>query len=300
VAVRAAARSVEEWAERRRWRFRQSADRRVRTIDEAVEFVDDVGLCVFQGERGGLPSFYGAIAGRGGPAPRWGQHDPAYGQAWDWKDKLFSRGRVYYGKALGDFRLLASRAILPDLIAACAPGPLGEADDYLELYQDGKLGADAKTIYEALLASGPASTTRLRQAAHMLGKGGQFRRFEQALGELQRAFLAAPTGIARDNRWKYTFRYAPLQVAFPREVAAATERSSRAATAQLLRHYVELVGPTPLSAPVRLFGWPAERAARVAEKLAEDGLARLEGGWLLPPGAAPPDAGTRGHGDPSP
>ena len=27
------------------------------------------------------------------------------------------------GKALGDFRLLVSRAILPDLIAACAPGP---------------------------------------------------------------------------------------------------------------------------------------------------------------------------------
>ena len=94
----------------------------------------------------------------------------------------------------------------------------------------------------------------------MLGKGGQFRRFEQALGELQRAFLAAPTGIARDNRWKYTFRYAPLHVAFPKEVAAATELSSRAATAHLLRHYVDLVGPTPLSAPTRLFGWPSERA----------------------------------------
>lgn len=258
----------------------------MRSLDEALQFVDDVGLCVFQGERGGLPSLYGAIAGHDGPAPKWGQHDSAYGQAWDWKDKLFSKGRIYYGKALGDFRLLASRALLPALIAACAPGPVGDADDYLELYQDGKLGADAKSIYEALLEGGPASTTKLRQAAHMLGKGGQFRRFEQALGELQRAFLAAPTGIARDNRWKYTFRYAPLHVAFGKEVAAATELSSRAATADLLRHYLALVGPTPLAGPVRLFGWPAERAARVAEKLAEDGLARLEGSgggrWILP------------------
>jgi hypothetical protein len=297
VAVKAAPRLADEWAERRRWRFRQTPDRRVHTIDEALAFVDEVGLCVFQGEKGGLPSFYGAIAGRDGPAPKWGQHDRAYGQAWDWKDKLFSQGRVYYGKALGDFRLLASRAILPYLIAACAPGPVGDADDYLELYQDGKLGADAKSIYEALLRTGPASTTKLRQAAQMLGKGGQFRRFEQALAELQRALLAAPTGIARDNRWKYTFRYAPLHVAFPKEVAAATELSSRAATAHLLRHYLDLGGPTPLSAPTRLFGWPSERAGRAAEKLAEDGLARLEGAgggrWILPvPGPVGPGSPT--------
>ena len=63
MAVEAAPRAADEWAERRRWRFRQTADRRVRTIDEAAEFVDDVGLCVFQGEKGGLPSFYGAVAG---------------------------------------------------------------------------------------------------------------------------------------------------------------------------------------------------------------------------------------------
>jgi hypothetical protein len=269
--------AAEEWAERRRRRFRQTADRRVTTIDEAAAFVDEVGLCVFQGDKGGLPSFYGAIAGHDGPAPRWGQHDRAYGQAWDWKDKLFSKKTVYYGKALGEYRLLASRALLPCLIAACAPGPIGDADDYLELYQDGLLGSDAKQVCEALRELGPASTTKLRQAAHMHGKGDAYRRFERALSELQRAFLAAPVGIARDNRWKYTFRYAPLHVAFPKEVAAAGQLSTRAATAQLLKHYLALVGPTPLSAPTRLFGWPAERVARVVEKLAEEGALTVEG-----------------------
>lgn len=277
----------EVWAERRRWRFRQTPDRRVGSIDEAAAFVDEVGLCVFQGEKGGLPSFYGAVAGREGPAPRWGQHDRAYGQAWDWKDKLFSKGRLYYGKALGDYRLLASRAILPELIAACAPGPIGDPEDYLELYQDGLLGADAKQVYEALLQTGPASTTVLRKASHMLGKGDQFRRFERALTELQGKFLVAPTGIARDNRWKYTFRYAPLHLAFKKEVAAATEMSSREATARVLRHYVELVGPTPLNAATRLFGWTSERSVRAAERLAEESVVRLEGKgtglWVLPP-----------------
>jgi hypothetical protein len=263
-------------AERLR-RFRQAPDLKVRTIDEAAAFVDDVGLCVFQGEKGGLPSFYGAVAGSSGPAPRWGQHDRDYGTAWDWKDKLFSHKRVYYGKALGDYRLLASRGLLPYLVAACAPGPTTDDEDYLTLYEDGLLGQEAKQVYEALLGTGPASTTKLRQASHLHGKGDQFRRFEKALTDLQRAFLVAPVGIARDNRWKYTFKYAPLHVAFKAEVKAASKLSSREATAHLLRHYVELVGSTSLSVPVRLFGWPTERAARVVERLVEEGALRAEG-----------------------
>lgn len=274
--------AVSTWAERRRDRFRQSADRRVRTIDEAAAFVDDVGLCVFAGDKGGLPSLYGAIAGRVGPAPKWGEHDRHYGDAWSWKDRLFSQKRIYYGKALGDYRLLAGRALLPWMVAACAPGPVGDPEDYLDLYADGLLGADAKTVYAALLELGPASTTRLRDATYMNGKGDHYRRFEKALGELQRSFLAAPVGIARDNRWKYTFRYAPLHVAFKKEVAAAAKLSSREATGLLLRHYVELVGPTDPAVATRLFGWPRERVARVVEKLADEGTIRLEAGRLLP------------------
>ena len=245
-------------------------------MDEAVAWVDDVGLCVFQGERAGLPSFYGAIAGRDGPAPRWGQHDAHYGRAWEWKDKLFSRKRVYYGKMLGDYRMLVSRRLLPYLIAACAPGPTSDADDYLALYEDGLLGADAKQVYEALLEIGPASTHRLREAGHFKGKGGLFRRFEKALTELQRAFLVAPVAIDRDNRWKYTFRYAPLHLAFPDEVHGASELSGREASRFLLRHYLELCGEVPAGQIQRLFGWSPERMRRTVETL------RTEGYPLMP------------------
>jgi hypothetical protein len=261
-------------------RFRQTPDRRLGSIDEAASWVDDVGLCVFQGEKGGLPSFYGAVAGRGGPAPRWGQHDTHYGRAWDWKDKLFSRRRVYYGKLLGDYRMLVSRALLPHVVAACAPGPTGDADDYLALYEDGLLGADAKLVYEALLATGPASTAKLRDASHLKGKGGQFRRFEKALTELQSACLVCPVGIDRDNRWKYTFRYAPLHVAFPEESHRAAELSGREATRHLLRHYLELVGTAQVGAAQRLFGWTPERTKRAVEQLAADGEVLQEGALL--------------------
>ncbi|HEY3080547.1 MAG TPA: crosslink repair DNA glycosylase YcaQ family protein [Chloroflexota bacterium] len=258
-------------------RFRQRPELRVDSIEDAAAFVDDVGLCPFQGDRAGLPTFYGAIAGREGPTPRWGESDPAYDRAWSWKDRLFSRGKVYYGKPLGDFRMLISRRLLPYVSAACAPGATGDADDYLGLYEDGMLGHDAKQLYEALLESGPASTTRLRQAARMRGRGEEWRRFEKALTELQRAFLVAPVGIDKDNRWKYTFRYAPLHLAFPEETARAAELSGRAAMSHLLLHYVRLTGPVKLATPARLFGWPVDRLERVAAKLSADGCLQVEG-----------------------
>jgi hypothetical protein len=253
-------------------RFRQSSDLRVDSIQEAVAFVDDVGLCTFHGGRGGLPTFYGAIAGREGPTPPWGQADRDYDRAWSWKDKLFSQGKVYYGKPLGDFRMLISRGLLPYVSAACAPGPVGSDDDYLGLYEDGLLSHDARLLYDALRETGPASTTKLRKAAKM-----EFRRFDKALGDLQRAFLIAPVAIDRDNRWKYTFRYAPLHLAFPQESARAAELSSRVAMQKLLLHYVRLVGPTTLGTAARLFGWPADRLAKVVERLRADGCLSTEG-----------------------
>lgn len=261
-------------------RFRQAPHLRLGSIDEAASWVDDVGLAVFQGEKSGLPSFYGAVAGRSGPAPRWGQHDSFYGQAWDWKDKLFSRRRVYYGKLLGDYRMLISRGLLPYLIAACAPGPTTDPDDYLALYEDGLLGADAKLLYEALLRTGPASTAKLRDASHLRGRGAVFRRFEKALTELQNACLVCPVAIDRDNRWKYTFRYAPLHVAFPEEARRSADLSSREASRRVLAHYLELVGSAPSAAAQRLFGWTPERTKRAAEQLADEGALDQVGGVL--------------------
>lgn len=258
-------------------RYRQSPALRVESIGEAQAFVDDVGICTFHGDRGGLPTFYGAIAGRPGPTPSWGSDDREYDRAWSWKDKLFSQGRVYYGKALGDYRMLMSRRLLPYVCAACAPGPIGSDEDYLELYEDGRLTHDAKTLYDALRETGPASTTRLRKVSRI-----ELRRFDRALAELQRTFLIAPVGIDRDNRWKYTFRYAPLHVAFPAETAAAIAMHSRAATSHVLLHYIQLVGETTAAAACRLFGWPSERVTRVVDSLVGDGLIAEERSRLTP------------------
>lgn len=261
----------------RQRRFRQSRDLRLKSITEAAAFLDDAGLCLFQPNRGVLlPSLWGAVAGVDGPAPRWGQHDAVYERAWTWKDRLFAGGAFYYGKALGNYRLFVARPLLPFLWTLSEMNYGGEPDDYLELYQDGKLSLDAKIVYQALRERGPSSTTILRRATGMVGEGSAWARFERALTELQRGLMIAAVGIARDNAWKYTFRYATLVDAFPNEVTDATAISSRQAMAHVLGHYTRLVGSSTPRQSARLFGWNEKRCLRAARDAAERGEVLVE------------------------
>ena len=231
------------------------------------------------------PASGGAVAGTDAPAPRWGEHGALYERAWTWKDNLLSAGRHYYGSALGNYRLFMARALLPYLWAISDLNYGGDPDDYLELYEDGKLSLDAKNVYSVLRQLGPSSTTVLRRQSGLYGKGPIWGRFQRALEELQHGLLIAAVGIAHDNAWKYTFRYATLPDAFPEEVAAARNISGREAMAYLLVHYVDLVGATSVKAATKLFGWSEDRCLRTARALLEEGvlLGDPGGGPLLAP-----------------
>ena len=256
----------------RRRRYRQLPELRLQSQSEAGAFIEDVGLCLFQSNRDvELPSLWGAVAGSDAPAPRWGEHGALYNRAWTWKDNLLSSGRHYYGSALGNYRLFISRRLLPYLWAVSDLNYGGDPDDYLELYEDGKLSLDAKNVYAVLRQRGPSSTTILRKESGLYGKGPIWARFQRALDELQRGLLIAAVGVAHDNAWKYTFRYATLPDAFPKEVAAARSLSSRGAMAHLLAHYVGLVGATSVRSAARLFNWSEDRCLMAARTLLEEG-----------------------------
>ena len=261
----------------RQHRYRQLPELRLQSRRDAAAFLDDVGICLFQPNHGvELPSLWGAVAGTSEPAPRWGEHADLYDRAWYWKDHLFATGDFYYGKALGNYRLFLSRRLLPYLWALSDKNYGGEPDDYLELYQDGKLSLDAKNVYQVLREHGPSSTTVLRRRTGIVGDERAWARFERALTELQRGLLVAVVGVARDNAWKYTFKYATLPDAFPAEVAAARQISSRLAQAHVVAHYVRLVGAASPREMARLFSWNEERCLRAAQGLVAEGV--LAGG----------------------
>ena len=261
----------------RETRFRQRPALRITSESEAEKFVDDVGICLFQPNRGVLlPSLWQAVAGVSGVAPRWGEHDHLYLRAWNWKDNIFSRGQLFYGKVFGNYRTFISRPLLPYFYSISDMNYGGEEGDYLELYEDGKLSVDARDIYAAILERGPSSTTILRQSCGLSGGGVAARRFEHALTELQRGLMICVVGVATDNAWKYTFRYNTVIRQFSEEVAKAREIKSREAMAFVLKHYLGLVGGVTALETARLFGWSLDRLTRIARSLAEYGEIGLE------------------------
>ncbi len=280
----------------RRRRFHQLPSLQARSYNQLRSFVEACGLCLFQaGGKVELPSLWGAASGSERPAPRWGEHDQTYNRMWGWKDDLFSSGEFYYGKALGEYRLFISRRLLPYLWAAHELNYGGEEDDYLELYQDGKLSQDAMLLYRQLRQQGPSSTTQLRRGAGMVGGPQAWARFERALSELQRALLISAVGVAHDNAWKYTFRYATLNQAFPQQLRQADSISAAAGMDFVVQWYTDLVGLTTTAKVARLFRWPLEAVRRSAARVAAGGgvVAAGEGAEALVSHQLPAKAGNK-------
>src|SRR5690242_12933098 len=191
-----------EW---RSERYRMRADLKVRTEDQALRFLNEVG-CAFLFPQAGvtLPSLWEAINGKARDIPGH-HHDHALSLTWNWKDTLPSRKAVWYGKLVKGKPTFVSLDLLPAFYALSSN--YGELDDYLEQYEDGRMSKEARTVYEALLEAGPSSTNVLRKATGMFGKGDVARRFERAIAELQADLKIVKCGTAEDNRWKYCYVY---------------------------------------------------------------------------------------------
>jgi len=247
-------------------RYRRRPELAVRTRDEAVAFVEEVGFCSFWPlKEVELPSLWEAVAG---PRPVPAQHDDPGHITWRWKDELLGKRCWYYGKLLRGKATLVSPSLLP-YFYALSEGT-DDPQDYLYLYQEGRLSAEAKAIYEALLREGPLDVLRLRREARMSGKKSKAR-FERALVELQRHLMILPVGIARAGAWRYAFIYDLLIRHWPQIPAQARDIGRGEARRVLLTRYLEnVIAATPAQV-TRLFGWTKQEAERAAARLAEEG-----------------------------
>ena len=78
-------------------------------------------------------------------------------------------------------------------------------EDYLTLYEQGRLTSEAKAIYEALLDKGRLDTVELRRHTHMSSPASEGR-FNRALTDLQTDFKILPVGVTQSGAWHYAFR----------------------------------------------------------------------------------------------
>jgi hypothetical protein len=251
------------------------AGRRVRSKEQAVRFVRERGFVFFWPIQGvELPSLWAAAAGNR-PVPN--EHDDPGHVTWGWKDALLGARRWYYAKVLRKRGTMISLEAAPYFYALSENyGSMEE--DYRVQYEAGRMTAEAKQVYEALLEKGPLDTVALRREARMTSRDSDAR-FGRALTDLQADLKVLPVGVAEAGAWRYAYVYDLVGRHLPQVVDGAREIQEPEARRKLLELYFRSVGAATLDQPRKLFQWPAADLTQALADLVDRGA--LRGGLAM-------------------
>jgi len=251
--------------EYRRRTFRLSSDLSLKSVEEALDFVNERGFVyLWPIKDANLPNLWAAVAGE---RPVADKHDDPGHVTWGWKDGMLDKRQWYYAKILRGKATMVALDIAPAFYALSEN--YGDPEhDYLQLYEDGLLSREAKLIYETLLREGPLDTVNLRRKIHMTGKASNSP-FERGLNGLQRDFKILPVSIAEAGAWRYSFVYDMVHRHYPElpEQARSIKRSQ--ARQKLLALYFTSLGAATAAEARKLFQWPKKDFDRTVEALVE-------------------------------
>jgi hypothetical protein len=253
--------------EYRRRIFRTDPSSRLKERDEAVEFINQRGFVLFWPIKGiTYPSLWAAVAG---DRPVADEHDDPGHVTWGWKDSLLGSRSWYYAKVLRKKATMIAMPVVPYFYALTENYGAPE-EDYLTLYEQGRLTQEAKALYEALLQHGPLDTIALRKASRLTSKDSESR-FNKALSDLQADFKILPIAVTDAGAWHYAFAYDITTRHYPDLIDQTRFITERQATKRLAELYYRSVGAAPVSDLAKIFSWPLVEARRAVEMLAESG-----------------------------
>jgi hypothetical protein len=235
----------------RRKSFHLLPSSRLKSKEDAIQFVNERGFIYFWPIKGiSFPSLWAAVAGDRQVADA---HDDPGHVTWGWKDSLLGKKIWYYGKILRRKATIISLEIAPYFYALSENYGSPE-EDYLTLYEQGRMTLEAKMIYEALLTEGILDTIALRKAARMTSSESNSR-FERALADLQSDFKILPVGVTDSGAWKYAFAYDITARHFPELPEKAQLIQEKEARLRLLKLYFQSIGAASTTDVSKLFGW---------------------------------------------
>ena len=250
--------------------FRLLPGQRLKSPQEAVEFVNERGFVYFWPITGvTLPSLWSAVAG---DRPVADAHDDPGHITWGWKDERLGGKDWYYAKVLRKKATMISFEIAPYFYALTENYGAPE-EDYLTLYEQGRLTQESKTVYEALLDEGPLDTVALRRVAHMSSPSSEGR-FNRAITDLQADFKVVPVAVTQAGAWHYAFAYDIVARHYPDLPEQAHAIQENQARQKLAERYLRSVGAAQIRDLTRLFGWRLAEAEQAVSRLAGQGVLR--------------------------
>ena len=248
--------------------FRAAHGQRITSRDEAVEFVKQRGFVYFWPISGiVMPSLWVAVAGN---RPVADDHDDPGHATWGWKDSLLGQRQWYYAKVLRKRATMIAFDTAP-YFYALTENYVAPDQDYLTLYEQGRMPLETRTVYEVLLDKGPIDTVALRKAAHMTSHESNTR-FERALADLQADFKIVPVGVTQAGAWHYSFAYDVVHRVYPELLEQARFIGELDARQKLVELYFRSVGAAQARDIVKLFGWRPGDVQQAVDRLAKNGL----------------------------
>ena len=240
-------------------RARLTRKYRVRSADQLVRMVDELGYCFAFTLRTGdapLPAGFDHLSTN--------DEGRKWGWIWEWKDELAAERRLYYGTLLVRKPTFVSLTMLPTLYATF--GRAGEPDDHLEDVRAGRLSEISRRIVDFLAASGETQTKRMRAALGIVSKEGK-RDYGKAIDEVQRLMYVALVRAVGEGREDYNYTYDLFGRRYPEALKAAEQLSSADAMRALLERSLDLAGALTVRQLERLFEWGDDRTARTIERV---------------------------------
>jgi hypothetical protein len=242
----------------------------LKTKEQAVEYVNQRGFIFFWPITGiSFPSLWTAVAGN---RPVADAHDDPGHVTWGWKDELLGARRWYYAKVLRKRATMISLDLLP-YFYALSDNYGSPEDDYLTLYEQGRLTQEAKAVYEAILDNGAMNTVALRRAVHMTSRESDHR-FNRAITDLQTDFKITPIGVAQAGSWNYAFIYEITARFYPELPDLAHPISEIEAQLKLCEVYFRSMGAACKADLKKIFTWNNLQADRAVDRLARKGILR--------------------------
>jgi hypothetical protein len=248
--------------------YRLDPAQKITHPDQALEWVNERGFTYFWPIKGvDFPSLWVTVAGS---RPVADDHDDPGHITWGWKDDALGKRRWYYAKLLRKKATLISLAMAPYFYALTENYGSPE-EDYLEMYEQGRLTQAAKLVYEVLLKEGAVNTIDLRKAARLTSKQSDSE-FNRALEMLQADMKILPVGVAEAGAWHYSFIYDLVPRHYPDLPEKARVISESVAREKLVDVYFRSLGAGRASELKKLFGWSPEITQRTLGKMVEKGM----------------------------
>lgn len=257
---------------------------RLKTRDEAIRYVNQRGYIFFWPITGiVLPSLWGAVSGDR-PVPN--EHDDPGHVSWDWKDSLLGKHVWYYGKILRKKATIISMSVAPYFYTLTENYGSPE-EDYLTIYEQGRMTQEAKAVYEALIESSPLDTITLRKKAHLASQDNESR-FNRALTDLQSDFKIMPVEVVDAGSWHYSFAYDIVARYEPGLLENARFVGEIDARQKILELYFRSVGAAQMRDVLKLLGWKSPEMDQAIDLLVTKGIIQknlalegLAGEWMV-------------------